>query len=48
LLERLGRPREAIVAWRSYVALRANAEPSLQPDLAQAKANLARLEAKVR
>ena len=48
LLERLGRPREAINAWRMYVALRANAEPSLQPDLAQAKANLARLEAKVR
>ena len=48
LLERLGRPREAIDAWRSYVELRANAEPSLQPDLAQAKANLARLEATVR
>ncbi|WP_411282509.1 serine/threonine-protein kinase [Gemmatimonas sp.] len=48
LLERLGRPHEAIDAWRMYVALRANAEPSLQPDLAQAKANLARLEAKVR
>ncbi|WP_373060262.1 hypothetical protein [Gemmatimonas sp.] len=48
LLERLDRPREAIVAWRSDVALRANAEPSLQPDLAQAKANLARLEVKVR
>ena len=48
LLEQLGRPREAIDAWRSYIAMRASAEPSLQPDLAQAKANLARLEAKVR
>lgn len=48
LLEQLARPLEAIVALRNYVALRANAERSLQPDLADAKVNLARLEAKVR
>lgn len=48
MLEQLGRPREAITAWRNYVALRTKAEPSLQPDLADAKANLARLEATVR
>ena len=48
LQERLGQPREAIRAWRGYIAMRANAEPSAQADLAQAKANLARLERSVR
>ena len=48
LLERLGRPQDAIVKLRDYVALRANAEPPLHADLATAKATLARLEKQVR
>jgi len=40
LLERLGRPREAIAQLRRYVSLRAKAEPPLQADLAAAKATL--------
>jgi serine/threonine-protein kinase len=44
LLERLGRPREALAKWRDYLALRARAEPSLQGDLATARAAVVRLE----
>ena len=48
LTEELGRPRDAITALRSYVLMREQAEPSQQRELADAKATLARLEAKVR
>jgi hypothetical protein len=48
LSEQLGRPRDAIAALRTYVQLRAFAEPALQRDLSDAKATLARLEATVR
>ena len=48
LLERLGRPRDAIEQLRYYVAMRAQAEPPLQAEVANAKATLARLEKQVR
>lgn|GEM_PF-3233251 len=48
LTEQLGRPRDAIAALQSYVLMRAQAEPSQQRELAEAKATLARLEATVR
>lgn len=44
LAELVGDREDAIAAWRAYVKLRADAEPSLQPDLARARAALARLE----
>ena len=48
LLEQLGRPSEAMAQLRHYIALRAQAEPRLQSDVADAKATLARLERKLR
>ncbi len=48
LLERVGRPAEAIVRLREYVAMREKAELPLRTDLADAKATLARLEKQAR
>lgn len=40
----MGDTSDAIRAYRQYVAIRAQAEPSLRPDLENAKRELARLE----
>jgi serine/threonine-protein kinase len=44
LAERAGHDEEALAAWRVYAAVRADAEPRLQPALAEARAAISRLE----
>ena len=44
MLERLGRPNEALRRYREYVTLRAGADAPLQADVSAARAAIARLE----
>jgi hypothetical protein len=46
LANQLGRRDDEILALRSFIALREQAEPHLQPEVAKARARLAELSAR--